>query len=59
VDLVKALTSVDVGTIVMVAGLCVLWTIVGWNLCKMRHKQRGIEVDNRVPHLSPTPKVGA
>lgn len=60
-DLLNALKAVDLGTIVMTVGLCALWAVVGFNICKARHRQRGIEVDDRVPDFVPSdwgPKVG-
>jgi hypothetical protein len=51
-------------TIIMVVGLCFIWAVVGWNLCKMRHRQHGLAVDKdfKVPDSLPPswgPKVNA
>jgi hypothetical protein len=30
----------------MIVGLCAIWCAVGFALCSVRHRQRGIEVDD-------------
>lgn len=44
--LLHYLLAVDPLTIVFTIGLCAIWATVGYQLCKSRHKQRGIEVDD-------------
>jgi hypothetical protein len=45
-DLLHYLFDVDPLTIVFVIGLCAVWCLVGVQLCRSRHRQRGIEVDD-------------
>ena len=52
-DLIRYLP--DPLTIMMVVGLCFIWAVVGWNLCKLRHRQHGLAVDKdfKVPDSLP------
>jgi hypothetical protein len=54
-DLIRYLFNVDPLTIFMTVGLCVLWAIVGFQLCKARHRQHGLAVDKdfKVPDVLP------
>ena len=52
---------IDLGTILMVVGLCAVWAVIGFNVCKMRHRQHGIAVDEdfKVPDFVPEDFVDA
>lgn len=41
--------------VIAIIGLCLLWCIVGYELCQVTHKQRGIDVDRPVTDNLPPP----
>lgn len=52
---VETIRNIDPGVVMMTLGLCVCWSVFGFQLCKLRHKKHGIETDSRLPQLAPDP----
>lgn len=47
--------NIDPFFVLILLWCCGLWALVGWELCRLTHKQRGIEVDRPVTDVLPVP----
>lgn len=49
--------NIDPFFVLILVYCCGLWALVGWELCRFTHKQRGIEVDRPVTDVFPPAPV--